>query len=240
MHMSGETIPEEQVITETVPKNEGILANLNADSFSFMMIKKPFTKSWSFGLTIFAIQATLLSLLILKDQIESTSLAGTPFNIPYFVTAGVRTTQVLSIFITIATSYDVVLPVKDLITTLRLGNVEEWSKIVAGMLDSKTDDADPDINHYTCKIWFLHILFPNIIKFIEGMLVMSCSFVIIIQSDNVIDLCKDFAAISLIAEFDNVAFYLANLGYFGDVLKNDTKEIETITLNEKQPTKRNY
>ena len=38
--------------------------------------------------------------------------------------------------------------------------------------------------------WCIHIALPNIIKFLEGILVMVVSWMIIVQSDNIIDLLK--------------------------------------------------
>ena len=48
--------------------------------------------------------------------------------------------------------------------------------------------------------------------------------VLILQSDNIIDLVKDYTAIFFISEIDDFVFYLAFQGYLGDVLKKNTND----------------
>ncbi len=84
-------------------------------------------------------------------------------------------------------------------------------------------------------LWILHILIPNICKFIQGVLVLLITFVIVIQSDSIIDLFKDFAAMQVISELDNVAFHLADHGYFGSDLKEDTSKVKDIQITDDVP-----
>lgn len=85
------------------------------------------------------------------------------------------------------------------------------------------------------NLWMLHILFPNACKFVQGVLVLIITFVIVIQSDNIIDLFKDFAAMQVIAELDNVAYYLADHGYFGSDLKEDASTVKEIKITDDVP-----
>ena len=55
--------------------------------------------------------------------------------------------------------------------------------------------------------------------------VIVASTVLILQSDNIIDLVKDYTAIFFISEIDDFVFYLlAFQGYLGDVLKKNTND----------------
>jgi len=247
---------------------------MSADSYTLMMIREINSKSWLFAGLTFTTQVSLLG-LIFKDQMSASSKS-TPFNVPFSVDSSVRGAQFLAMMITIGTSYDVVIPIKDM-SLLLYSNKEEWKKIVYQIPDNSSKDFssnksgnENDINwnrsedtvvieeswndnhsgeshnntdsQLTSKgnygdrrLWVLHILFPNFIKFIEGILVVVVTFVIVIQSDNIIDLFKDFAAMQVIAELDNVAFWLANHGYFGNSLQKDTDDARRVKLKDQVP-----
>ena len=90
---------------------------------------------------------------------------------------------------------------------------ETWSDNQSHASESNTGTQHTSKKSYhDVRLWVVHILLPNFIKFLEGILCVVVTFVIIIQSDNIIDLFKDFAAMQVIAELDNVGFWLANHG----------------------------
>ena len=201
---------------------------LSADTYTLMMIKAPFTKSWWLGLMTFTIQIVLL-LLIFSDQL-STSKDSTIFDVPFQVTGPVRTGQFLAIFISIVISYDILMPIKDL-NLLWYTKDEWWSKIVYGSIRNQQDLPPTGINRW--RLWMVHIVFPSFIKFIQGVFVLIITFVITIKSDDVIDLFKDFAAMQVISELDNAVFHLSNHGYFGTALEKDTKTAKSIKVRDK-------
>jgi len=61
----------------------------------------------------------------------------------------------------------------------------------------------------------LSILLPNIIRFLQAMGVIFASTVLILQSENIIDLVKDYTAIFFISEINDFVFELASRGYLG-------------------------
>ena len=81
--------------------------------------------------------------------------------------------------------------------------------------------------------WFVQIFLPSLLKFVLGVLVFLITFVIVIQADDTIELFKDFAAMQVISELDNVAFYLSTHGYFGRVLKRDSNASKNIKVTDK-------
>ncbi len=207
---------------------------MSTDTYTLMMIREINSKSWLFAMATFTTQVSLLG-LIFKDQI-SASDNSTPFNVPFSVDSSVRGAQFLAMMITIGTSYDVVIPIKDM-SLLLYRNKEEWKKVVYQITGESSQDFSSDksgkdldvkwnisedtvvipeeswsdnhsddfhtnnigtqhpskTNYGDRRLWVLHILFPNFIKFTEGILVVVVTFVIVIQSDNIIDLFKDFA-----------------------------------------------
>merc|ERR1712050_309389 len=68
--------------------------------------------------------------------------------------------------------------------------------------------------------YLLRVVFPNLLKFVEGLLVHAVSFVLIVKSNNVIDLFKDFSAIQLVSVLDNAAFFLCHQGFLGKRIKD--------------------
>ena len=65
------------------------------------------------------------------------------------------------------------------------------------------------------KFYALHILLPNLLKFAQGVFVLLVSLVIIAQGEDLIDLLKDSTALFFVSAIDNVVFFCANTGYFG-------------------------
>jgi len=193
--------------------------SLAGDIFTLMTTERVFTKSWFFGLVTFFLQMALLILIFIYQLSQGNG--STPFDIPYTVSVEAHIAQFLAIFVSVGTSKDVVMPVKEL-SMLWITHRDEWRMVI--------DDDNAD-----SIVWASRILLPNLLKFTEGVFVLLISFVIIIQSDNVIDLFKDFAAMQLIAELDNVAFWLANHGYFGSHLKKDTIRAKKVRVKDEVP-----
>jgi len=137
-------------------------------------------------------------------------------------------------------SYDIFMPVKDL--SLLWFSSREWSKVVVGIdtiayrsLRNLANTEDPQLGRPITrkkKVWLVHILLPSLLKFIQGIFVLMITFVIVIKSDNIIDLFKDFAAMQVISELDNAAFQLANHGYFGYALKRDTDASKEVKVRD--------
>jgi len=79
--------------------------------------------------------------------------------------------------------------------------------------------------------WIIRIGAPNLMKLSQGLLVVFVSFVIIVQSDNIIDLLKDFTALMVLSETDNITFNLAVYEYLGEGLKQQTLKADEANSN---------
>lgn len=199
-----------------------------------MMIKAPFTKSWCLGLVTFVIQINLLA-MIFQGQI-SASKGSTIFYVPFQVTDSVRTGQFISIFISIVIAYDVLMPIKEMnILWFRKDGDEEWLKVVAKdeWLNVNAAISHPRSSNKKLISWIVRIVFPNLLKFIQGVLVLMITFIIAIKSNDIIDLFKDIAAMQVISELDNAVFRLSNDGYFGPDLKKDAKIAKRIEVRDR-------
>ena len=66
----------------------------------------------------------------------------------------------------------------------------------------------------------------------KGALVLLVSMVLIIQSENVVDLLKDCLALFIISEIDDVFYALAKKGFLGKQLSNDVENAKTIAVDD--------
>ncbi len=226
---------------QEVPDDDKFQTELSSDTYTLMMITKPFHKSWNFGFGIFLIQITLLILIFISGGFSGGTFS---FDIPFKVSNEMRASQFIAILITIMISHDIFMPVKDL--TLLWINRREWSKVVQGINTTnyrsmRNFDMEGGgswgrpVEGQRRKTWLLHIFLPSMLKFFQGIFVLIITFIIVIQSDNTMDLFKDFAAMQVISELDNVAFYLCNHGYFGSALKRDSDTSKGIKIEDKVP-----
>ncbi len=203
---------------------------LPLDTFTLMMTSKSCTSlAWCLGMVTFAFQMTLVTMISI-DQVRD-SIHSSIFNVPFKVDNVVRVGQVLTIIFTLATQNDV-------ISSIRFGvmfwNYPRWDRIVL----RRSEDNPPPTN----SAWRSHILIPNALKFLQGFLMLFVTTVLIVQSDNIINLLKEFTALMALSETDNVIFWLAVNGYLGGELQRNTiraREIEiqdeVIAIDDEDP-----
>eukprot|EP00554_Chaetoceros_debilis_P000877 CAMPEP_0194096190 /NCGR_PEP_ID=MMETSP0149-20130528/57211_1 /TAXON_ID=122233 /ORGANISM="Chaetoceros debilis, Strain MM31A-1" /LENGTH=1350 /DNA_ID=CAMNT_0038782159 /DNA_START=274 /DNA_END=4326 /DNA_ORIENTATION=- len=191
---------------------------LSEDTFTLMMLSKPFTKQWWFGFQVFLLQISLLSMIIV-DQYGS-SKGSTLFDVPYKNDLSVQIGQLIAIVVSLATQTDLVIAI---ITFIMLWTErrEFWTSLIKVEKDS------------SLWVWIRRIAFPIACEFIEGLLVLLVTFVIVVTSDSVIDLFKDFAAMQVISELDDMMFWLALQGYLGHELAHGAKQAKKIRIHDK-------
>ena len=74
------------------------------------------------------------------------------------------------------------------------------------------------------------VLLPNLLKLLQGLFALITSFIIVISSDGVIELFKEFSALSIISYIDNVSFKLCEEGIFGSSFVRQTERVQDIKL----------
>jgi hypothetical protein len=191
--------------------------DLSQDTFTLMILARPLSKQWAFGVIVFALQATLLTMVISEQY--SSSKGSTPFDVPYKVPPIVHVGQFLAIILSLATQTDLVISIVTFIMLWFKRRVH-WTQLIKVSEDSSV------------FVWLSRVAFPAGCEFIEGLLVLIATFVIVIQSDSIIELFKDFAAMQLISELDNMSFWLALHGYLGKDLAYGAKQARKIKVHE--------
>ena len=175
------------------------------DTFSMMMLAPVMSRDWLLATAAVSFQWVLLILI----NIDLHSDAATPLNIPYSVPIAVTAGQFLGIFICVGVQTDVLSSVR---LVAALWKSDDWAETIGEEEASK-------------RLFFVRILMPNLMKFVSGCLVLSVNFVTIVQSDNIVDLMKDVAALLIISEITEIFFKLAEFGFLGKQLENNAKNV---------------
>lgn len=191
---------------------------LGHDTFSLLKVKRVMSFSWLFTMLVYSLQVALL-FMILAEQF-SAGEDSTPFGMPFRVDTSVRIGQIIGVLVTISLGRDIFLPIKEM-QTLWFTHKDAWLGVTGPLKQNNAFGT-----------WFIRIFIPNILQLFVGILSTFISFIIIIQSDNVIDLFANFAAMSVIGELDNIAFWFAENGYVGDIIMNDAQIVQAVEITE--------
>mmetsp|Transcript_847 Transcript_847/g.1267 ORF Transcript_847/g.1267 Transcript_847/m.1267 type:complete len:538 (-) Transcript_847:168-1781(-) len=198
------------------------LFHLDEDTYSLMMISRPCSREWLLGIVTFIFFQLWLELLILFSLLNEyeincywTQSSCVPFNVPFRVPLEVTLAQGIALILVLATQSDILTSIHAIITLQKNANNVQWDKLIG-----------EEDNRSFC-LWIIRILLPNLAKFIQGAIILFLSFVIIVQSENIIDLLKDFTSLLVVSQADNILFHLAAAGFLGEHLAKRTKEVKT-------------
>ena len=198
---------------------------LDEDTFSIMMTSKVCSRGWLLGLVTFGFQTTLVVIILIGYF--KLSKYSTPFDAPIDVDKFVRVGQFFSVFLSVISQDDLLTAVDSLAFFLSSSPEGGFYKL---LIDENDDEVQREQRHRTT--WFIRAIFPNCLKIIQGISVLLCSLVVIVQSEILISLLKDFTALYFVSEIDNIVFRVASLGYFGQNLKMRTERVKNVKLEE--------
>ena len=195
---------------------------------SFYDIAIPYiSMTWLYGLTAFVIQVVLGGILI-WDQMDDTYF-GTQMSIPIKALHGIRIVQVFTIFLSAMSQTDLLLGLRTILL-LPLHDRDHWNEFL----------GNKNKKHKGTRTWIWHIFFPNMLKMVQGSLVLTATFVVIIQSDDVVDLLKDFSALYVVSNADDIFFNMAYNGYFGRELYDKATFVKQHKFDEKNEQHKLY
>ena len=187
--------------------------NLKLDTFTMMMFSPPITsdkkllfvdQAWWLGIMNFITQIALAK-LVMFEQTDETGIMSIPLH-PNHVTVTIA--QFLIIPLALITQSDVI---TSLVAMHQLMDPSRRKKTLS-------IDSVPSMKEI--PPW--RVLVPNVLKFFEGLAILFASWIIIVQSGNVVDLLKDFTALFAISSIDDVLFILAEDGHLGEDLQKKT------------------
>jgi hypothetical protein len=201
-------------LSNILGRNRSSHKNVPEDVFTMMMMSRPCSASWALGIFVWMCQI-ILCLLIYGQIVVSEETSLDVRSLSVFVG------QFISIIFVFFAQGDMF---SSLRTCIWFRKKPRWDIILLG----KDDNDDPP----SCCDWILHILFPNVLKFIQAFAVLFVTYMLILSSDNILDLIKDFTALMIVSELDNMVFDFTAYGYLGESLYLKTVDAEDIEIDD--------
>ena len=193
--------------------DDDLLYILPSDTITFMMVYKPLTLVWNIGVFSFLLQMLLLILIFISQINEGDG--STPFNVPFKVDNEVRIGQFAVILVCLLSQDDVLTSLQSICALWKCDCAAFQELFASGNDDPPFQVVAEARSSRDRKFYALHILLPNLLKFAQGVLVLTVTLVIIVQGQDLIDLLKDSTALFFVSGIDNIIFFCANAGYFG-------------------------
>ena len=222
---------EDDQISPPVSDNPNTCRGIDEDTFSIMMTSKVRSLGWKLGLGTFAFQMTLIiSILLMRFQQQSEGT--TPFDTPIRVNNEVRHGQVWAVILSLHFRKKILTAIDYLIAFRSSLPVNKDSGFYRLLVDD--DDADHELHRRQrndFNTWFLRAIVPNCLKLIQGISVLFVALIVIIQSDKLVGLLRDFTALYILSEIDNIVFKIASKGYFGENLKARTENVKHVKVD---------
>ena len=209
------------------PKAKGI----DEDTFSIMMTSKVCSVGWVLGLGTFAFQMILIVIILIGYF--QLSKGSTPFDAPIRVTIKVRIGQFFAVILSLLSQQDIFTAIDSLIAFRSSSPENNDTGFYRLLVDDNDEDASQRENGKECATWFLRAILPNFLKLTQGISVLFVSLIVIIQSDDLIGLLRDFTALYFLSEIDNIFFRVASQGYFGENLKARTEKVKNVKYDVK-------
>ena len=196
--------------------------SLDEDTYSLMMTSTPFSIPWTIGFltaVIFQLGLGVLIGLQLLQHYTMNDCGGVlendeknicvPLDVPLTSNLYVAAAQVITIVLVLATQNDLLSSLQTLAVLRNRENVP-WDKLIG-----------QEGKRNWC-LWLTRIFLPNILKIAQSIAILFASFIIIVQSTDIIELLKDFSALLAVSESDNIMFYLVDMGFLGNYLASRT------------------
>ena len=204
--------------------------NLAEDTYTLMMYAQNFSATWFLSMAVFVVQSVLIGMIIFA-QWGQHNKADVFLDVPLNVTLTTRIGQVAGMLIILFYQNDywvasTLLEIRFLGKAIKIKDIKgdgEKKGLLRGFLMSESS-RDIEANRIMNSSRRLAILFPSTIRFFQSVGVLVASTVLILQSENIIDLVKDYTAVFFISEIDDVVFQLASQGYLGGLLKKDAED----------------
>lgn len=194
-------------------RSDIIECELTEDVYSLVYTASYASPAFSFAIFVFLFQMTIVA-LVLWDLLDHSNRGSNPLNVPPGNSPQVQAAMALALLLAVATQDDLIVAV----AMLHQG----YSKRVL--------ERNPSATHFK---WLLSCLG----QFVAGASLLLTIFILIVQSSTVIGMMLNFAALSFIADIDDVAFSLAKNGFVSDTLEREANHVTELKIPSRQKSK---
>ena len=186
--------------------------SLPQDTFSLMIVSKAGTSPWVAGFGIFALQMLLLVFVCWEMFFDGNFLAQFPLKVKLRVSI----TQFFVLLAIFFLQTDLV----EAARSLSMVNNEHISnELISGLVEERGDIADEARERFVGT---------NRLKLTMAIITIAVSVALVVRSTTSLELLKEFAALMVITQLDNMAFKLfVKNGAFGLESKKKADEITT-------------
>ncbi|CAB9509428.1 Inherit from bactNOG: outer membrane autotransporter barrel [Seminavis robusta] len=184
-------------------EDDDFMDQLPQDSFSLLMTSPLCSISFAAAFMVYAVQVCTF-FLMLSNLLEKSSDPGNPLGVPANVTPAVRVTQVILLTIT-ALSQD----------AIRTG--------IALFFKGYTNPLEAAFSPYLSCFKFVLV---NLLRIAEGGCGLVVTFLLVFDSESVIDLLLNFTAVEFISQLDEIFFGLAAQGFLGRHIKEQAGTVK--------------
>ena len=185
--------------------------SLPEDTFSFLIYCDINSRSFVLGILVFLFQIAIY-IILTANIVEDEPRNGNIFGFPETASVPLRISECLAILISIITQTDA----RKAICLYRDGFDEAGlTQVFQGASFWK---------------WSLSIG----LRASEGLLGLIIAFLLIMQSDDVLELLLNFSAIEFVTLLDDVVFELVREGFFGREMKKEAKRLSKMTYSVSQ------
>jgi len=228
---------------KTLAKNKYIY--LTQDTYSFMIVASNLNE-WLVGFIVFIVQSLILCLLFLDEGVRrivydiEDDPTRIPFNIPPLVRPLVSVAQVLAVFITAYRLEDAVIAV--ILLWIFRGEMWKTFEKKLTIIMSYMSQKNPTGPSYTNISWFGRVFVPLGLKLIQGIFTYFAIMLSIVKSFTILELFKDFTALTFISELDKIIFTLSEQGHMGQnlmLVAERSKQVRVMLDNDDEEEERN-
>ena len=157
----------------------------------------------------------------------------TPFDAPIRVNNEVRPGQFSAVILSLLSQQDILTAIDSLIAFRSSSPANKDSGFYRLLVDDNdADELEEGGQRKERDTWFLRAILPNCLKLIQGLSVLVVALIVIIKSDDLIALLRDFTALYFLSEIDNIFFKVASQGCFGEDLQARTEKVKHVKYVE--------
>jgi len=219
----------QKLLSGNSPSQRHFQQNLNfeLDVYTMMTISPIRSLSWCLGCVAFAIQIAFgVLLLIEQTKYHSNQSPTTLLGIPLISHASIelRIAQCFVLLLSAMTQTDIYQALK-ILWYLPFTRKKRWGKVLNLQYNR------------TMKLYVSRIFIPQCLKMMQGALMFVVFFVIIVQSQAILALLKDFSSLFVISSVKDLSFHFAYVGYFGKTLSNKAQEAKGLMIELEESEK---